>query len=1113
MEEILEKLDDVEDIDDVKKIVKEVLNRDLTDEELLAIENEEDNAIENLIKEIVQEIEKNVPEEEKEDFYANLDTDLLEYIKDDNEKLKRIPNIKGFEKKWIIASLTNIQDRIKAVNLIQDDFEKINIIQYLGNDFLKEYIKSPDRTIKDFDLEEMINQSGDREIIKEYMKSNPKADKVYLIRSVNDNEFIKECLADEELEFSKGQRIDLIKEIKDVELAKEAIYDEGLGLTNNEKIGLLENISDIGLISEYIHDENCSLREEEVCVLIERTEDKKFIRDCILDSTLEINKNTRINMIQSINEDVEIVQEILNSSELELDEKEKTDIIFNTKNVPFIEKFLQTEGENLEFANRYKLLHSVVSDSAFIEKVVKEGNIVEGNHNKLSLVLETNDQELIKRCIHDTDFGWNQSQIKDLIINVEDEQFIERCFQDKQLNLQSEDIYSIINQKNYSEDFIKRCILNSKMGLDNYVRYSLIQERVKDDEFIVAIIEGKYESIKLDPGQAECLLDKNISEKYTIENMEHILGILEQNGISYKDFRKYSDHVNAIYENIDKFLEREGIEKQNIPLYRETIAKMFSKNQEVVKNIDFRILNSKYITTLGEDKINQISCYPDIQEQILGMDDKTYTIFCECLNNIAEKNERWTGFANDIIENLSSGEYEELIQNCDFRNINIENLSSILQSKNVFNVTTTEEVNNIDNIRREICDKIMSGQSQEITGEILKNYSEVDKKRFAILEKIFGQDIDKTQAIISAYGENIEELADKEENTEIIDYVRTLKLIMQEENEEILSNMYEKADIVRNVNTELMETKLKSAYCKELNEGLFKITEETPKVGENIYEAGTDFDMIITSVAAYYHNEPENYERDWNKSLISTQHFCTSYIRNDMMGTAKIPHLCYGFVDMQPDSLMLAGSADLSSGDNKMKASTISPELEKYYTPDMLVNKTERHNELDFARYQNGQKKQPDYIVVFRKNGEIENWDKALKAQEEWKDLPIVIVDQDKCLENERNKVQDLLAQFHETSDAKVLEEAIQKIRNNRQTDEAFCKDTNIEELKKQLEELQKKQEIGVPEKKNEQVTLEDLEENYEMVDAIDRKTEASKISQIYTKLKQVQREGAGYEL
>ena len=111
-------------------------------------------------------------------------------------------------------------------------------------------------------------------------------------------------------------------------------------------------------------------------------------------------------------------------------------------------------------------------------------------------------------------------------------------------------------------------------------------------------------------------------------------------------------------------------------------------------------------------------------------------------------------------------------------------------------------------------------------------------------------------------------------------------------------------------------------------------------------------------------------------------------------------------------------------------------------------------------------------------------------------------------MENERNKVQDLLTQFHETSDTKVLEEAIQKIRNNRQTNGKFCEDINIEEMKKQLGELQKREE-----KTNEQVTLEDLEENYEMVDAMDRKKEASKISQIYTKLRQIQREGAGYEL
>ena len=172
------------------------------------------------------------------------------------------------------------------------------------------------------------------------------------------------------------------------------------------------------------------------------------------------------------------------------------------------------------------------------------------------------------------------------------------------------------------------------------------------------------------------------------------------------------------------------------------------------------------------------------------------------------------------------------------------------------------------------------------------------------------------------------------------------------------------------------------------------------------------------------------------------------------------------------------------------------------------MNETEKYNELDYARYQGGKKKQPDYIVVFEEKGKRRNWENALKAQKEWGGLPIVVVNKDKCLENERNKVQDLLTQFHETSDTKVLEEAIQKIRNNRQTNGKFCEDINIEEMKKQLGELQKREE-----KTNEQVTLEDLEENYEMVDAMDRKKEASKISQIYTKLRQIQREGAGYEL
>ena len=225
-----------------------------------------------------------------------------------------------------------------------------------------------------------------------------------------------------------------------------------------------------------------------------------------------------------------------------------------------------------------------------------------------------------------------------------------------------------------------------------------------------------------------------------------------------------------------------------------------------------------------------------------------------------------------------------------------------------------------------------------------------------------------------------------------------------------------------------------------------------------------------------------------------------------MMGTADIPYFCYGFSNMATDSLMLAGPVNLTSGENKMKVS--ASEGECYLISDSLVNETGKHNELDFARYQGGKKVQPDYIVVFRKNGEIKNFEKAKTAQQQWGGLPIVIVDQDKCLESEKAKTDELFKEFEETSNPEALKDAIQKIRNNRQTDENFCSDKNLETLTKQLNGMQK----YIKEPKS-QVTIQDLAENYEMVPAVDRQNESSKISRIFARVKQIQKEGAGYEL
>lgn len=59
---------------------------------------------------------------------------------------------------------------------------------------------------------------------------------------------------------------------------------------------------------------------------------------------------------------------------------------------------------------------------------------------------------------------------------------------------------------------------------------------------------------------------------------------------------------------------------------------------------------------------------------------------------------------------------------------------------------------------------------------------------------------------------------------------------------------------------------------------------------------------------------------------------------------------------------------------------------------------------MDFRRIQEGKKKQPDYIVVFRKHGKIPNIDKAEKASKDFEGLPIVVIDVDECLASERKK-------------------------------------------------------------------------------------------------------------
>lgn len=533
------------------------------------------------------------------------------------------------------------------------------------------------------------------------------------------------------------------------------------------------------------------------------------------------------------------------------------------------------------------------------------------------------------------------------------------------------------------------------------------------------------------------------------------------------------------------------------PEVKQLLERMTSKNADLIEKVDFRLFEKKYLDTLGEERINLISCYPEIQKNVLELNDKQLYLFDRCIDVYLEEHpdiDEWTILANEILKNIN--EYEELFSSLGelkdvkkLTNENIRDLTKIIQNENLFEIKNMNDVRNIEQIREKKNKDIMEGQ-----------YPLLQKKE-AVIQKIFGFSLDYFHRSIMKYGMDIENIDDGYAK----DFIRALKEIEDIEDEKVLKEIFDACSMV-DIDKTLIERDLKTEYGKKFNEGLYKVKEEDlVENTENVYEAGTDFKILMTAVGAYSDINPENYKEDWNRPAIGSQHFCASYIRNDMIGTAPIKNICYGFSAMKDDALVLSSHVDIgSSAEGFISSSALE---ETYFTPDNQINHTEIYNEMDFRRIQGGEKKQPDYILVFRKNGKISNMEEAQKASKQWGGMPIVIVDVDKCLSAERKKVEEMINKYYETNSIEIAIELLQKVKNNRVTDLSFCDDLNSEigMIREEIKYL-KRNSYEPKEEKKQTVGIESLEENYENVSEEERKKVSIKIRKLYREIQEIKK-------
>ena len=193
----------------------------------------------------------------------------------------------------------------------------------------------------------------------------------------------------------------------------------------------------------------------------------------------------------------------------------------------------------------------------------------------------------------------------------------------------------------------------------------------------------------------------------------------------------------------------------------------------------------------------------------------------------------------------------------------------------------------------------------------------------------------------------------------------------------------------------------------------------------------------------------------WMRPDLESRNICASYIRNDMMGTAPISSVCFGFSNIEAEHFNMMSNTDM--GSPTAGSLVVNSSRSRFFTPNSLINNTIdrvgcHYNEIDINRIQNGKKKEPDYIVVFKRDGKIRNMDIAKEAQKDWisegrpNGLPIVVVDQDLCLYNETKKLIDLAAKFKQEHSQEVAQEIYYKIKNNRHHELNFAESIDLSE-------------------------------------------------------------------
>lgn len=536
-----------------------------------------------------------------------------------------------------------------------------------------------------------------------------------------------------------------------------------------------------------------------------------------------------------------------------------------------------------------------------------------------------------------------------------------------------------------------------------------------------------------------------------------------------------------------------GQEWMDYDLVKEELQKISLSESQFKRFEKIKSNNNAWYETMNplmlDDKYSFLDKYMDFittdirtQQLILSLDDNSLNLFSKMYEKIDRETSNAIPYISRILGVIGNSVTASLMtfQNYNggmFRkkNQSFSNLSLAFQNEQLtehdldllififsnnnfdFNVNSISDLRGFEN---ELLDFVNESMNN------FKNQSEyspddINNIKSTILMRSFGIQLDYAKSILEKFNLNGIKF-DKDNN-----YISMYRSIYNVVNETDVNKLFTIYDNISNncefsldyMTISLFENGMRDIFLRHLTSSTFKCDGNNYEIqdGVKIFDAGTDFKVILTSVGAY---KPEmetqlNYSQYWNSNSIRSHGNCCSLIANNNLSTATIRNICLGFSNFEDGMLLLSGPNDLNSTPTSRQINS-QDYFGKFMSANSLIDNTRSdYNELVFERRdlsstRGHYKKNPDYVVMFEElidndvnNQELDEETKqllseqerikgiSLKAAQDF-DIPIVKINREKCAVSELFKINKMVEEFYQTHNPAVLTRIVVDFENNR---------------------------------------------------------------------------------